>query len=779
MATPAAGPGAAAADVPVGTGDVVVTARNRAERLQDVPLAITALTGEQLATAGVRNLREISYLTPGVTINSAGGEAYTQPIIRGLVNLNGGASDPNVAVFLDGVYIVNNSAISVGLIDIDRVEIVKGPVGTLYGHNGFAGAINYVTRRPGNELRGQFSATIGNDGQRLVTGAASGPLIRDVLSIGLAGAYENYDGGYRDPVNGLRAGGYEKKDFRGSFNLTPATGVSLYGGLYYGKDFFDTISLVYAADNCGALSPGSAALGESTFTQYCGRLRFNPLEVSAVQPASGAAGNRREVYSANLHLDIDTGFATLSAIGGYNRVTQQRFEDFIGRRNNLIFNVTPAAPPPSTVSAAELFGGDSNNRDYSAEVRLTSKQDQRFRWAIGAYYYHNDFTTSTLIGIDASVLPAGKSFSGTAALFATPAGRFSTSNLTLVNGTDEQKSAFASADVDVVAGLTLNGEIRYTHQEKSQDILRNAFVANTVRPYGPARSGRDNFVNYRASIKYKFSDEVSTYASVASGTKAFGFNSRATAFPGEVSFNPEYATAYEVGAKTNLLNRVLTLNVAAYVINTRNLQVQVPSQDPTNTGLITANLGATREKGFEIEAVMSPAPWFHFNVGVGYVDARFRGGAADFGSAGSCAAIPSCSARIRTTKDVNGVTRSFVLLDGLQVPRVSPWQVSTGLTLSGHFSPDVSWFTRGDFRLEDSQFTAANNYNFQGDRTLVNLRAGIETHGISATVFVDNLTKNMTVESSSANTRLNDFVANPVGFLPTPRRYGLTVGYAF
>ena len=766
------------ADATTTNADIVVTARNREEKLQDVPLAITAISGDQIATAGVRNLREIVYLTPGVTINSAGGEAYTQPIIRGIVNLNGGASDPNVAVFLDGVYLVNNSAISVGLIDIERVEIVKGPVGTLYGHNGFAGAINYVTHRPKNKFTGRASATFGNDGQKMLIGSISGPVVNDVFSLGIAGGYEKYDGGYRDPVNGLRAGGYEKKDFRASFNLTPSENVSLYGGLYYGKDNFDTVSLVYAINNCGPLSAGSAALGESTFTQYCGPLAFNPLEVSAVKPAAGAAGNKREVYSSNLHLDIDAGFATLSAIGGYNKVTQQRFEDFIGRRNNLIFNLTPAAPPPSTVAAAELFGGDSNNEDYSIEVRLVSKQDHAFRWALGGYYYKNKFTTSTLIGIDASALPAGKAFAGTAGLFATPAGQFSKSNLTLVNGTDVQKSVFASADLDILTNLTLNGEIRYTKQDKSQDIIRNAFIANTVRPFGPARFGSDDFINYRGSLKYKFSPNVMAYASVATGTKAFGFNSRATAFPGEISFQPEYATAYEIGAKASV-TRALSLDFAAFVINTRNLQAQVPSSDPANTGTVTKNLGGTRAQGFELAGRLSPAPWVELNLGVGYVDAHFQGDARDFGSAAGCLTIPSCAPRVRQTTNVNGGIVRYVSLDGLRVQRVSPWTVTAGLTFKGSFSPEVSWFTHSDFRFEDRQYMAANNYSYWGDRTLLNLRAGIEYHKVSLAAFVDNLTKNKTVESASPNTRLNDFVANPVGFLPTPQRYGITLGYSF
>ena len=775
--TPADSEPQAAAEETVDPGEIIVTARNRAEKLQDVPLAITAFTGEQLEAAGVRNLRDIVYQTPGVTINSGGGEAYTQPIIRGIVNLNGGASDPNVAVFLDGVYVVNNSAISVGLIDIDRVEIVKGPVSTLYGHNGFAGAINYVTKRPGDDYTGRASATVGNDGQLRFIGSVSGPVAPGILSLGIAGGYEKYDGGYKDKVNGLEAGGYKKKDVRASFSLTPTDSVSLYGGLYYGKDHFDTVALVYAIDNCGPLT-GSVTLGESPFSQYCGRLKFQPLEVSPVKPAAGAAGNDREVYSGSLHLDVDLGFATASAIGGYNKVTQQRFEDFIGRRTNLRFALTPVLPGSSQVSAAELFGGDSNNKDHSVELRLTSKQDQRFRWALGGYYYKNKFTTSTLIGVDKSGVPVGQAIGGTGGLFATAAGQFSTTNLTLVNGTDEQKSVFASTDIDLFENLTLNGEIRYTDQKKSQDILRNAFVANTVRPFGPARRDKDNFVNYRVSARYKLSQDVTAYASVASGTKAFGFNSRATAFPGEISFGPEYATAYEVGAKASIA-RELSLDLAVFQIDTRNLQAAVPSSDPKNTGTVTQNLGGTRAQGFEASANISPAPWLRFNFGVGYVDAKFRGGARDFGSAFSCAAIPSCAPRIGTTTNVNGGVVRFVDLDGLKVQRVSPWTVSLGTTLKGDFTEDLSWSAHADFRLEDSQFMAANNYSFWGDRTLVNLRAGIEYQRFSLTAFVDNLTKNRTVESASGNTRLNDFQANPVGFLPIPRRFGLTAGYEF
>lgn len=121
----------------------------------------------------------------------------------------------------------------------------------------------------------------------------------------------------------------------------------------------------------------------------------------------------------------------------------------------------------------------------------------------------------------------------------------------------------------------------------------------------------------------------------------------------------------------------------------------------------------------------------------------------------------------------------FVDLNGLKVQRVSPWTVSVGGTLNGNFTDDLSWFAHADYRLEDSQFMAANNYSSWGDRTLLNMRVGLEYQKFTLVAFVDNLTKNRTVESSSGNTRLNDFQANPVGFLPTPRRFGLTAGYEF
>lgn len=231
-AQPAVAP-AETADAGAGDGEIVVTARNREERLQEVPLAITALSTENLAQANVRNLRDVSYLTPGLSISSGGSEFGVQPIIRGQTNLNGGAGDPNVAVFLDGIYISNNTAINLGLIQVARVEVVKGPVSSLYGRNAFAGAINYVSQTPATDApHASVSGFVGNDQQYSFQGAISYPIIPDVLAARITAGYEHFGGSYKDEVTGARAGGFEKRDLQASAIFTPTPELSVKGSYY-------------------------------------------------------------------------------------------------------------------------------------------------------------------------------------------------------------------------------------------------------------------------------------------------------------------------------------------------------------------------------------------------------------------------------------------------------------------------------------------------------------------------------------------------------------------
>ena len=763
----------AAAALDTGTasgGDIVVTARRHEERLKDVPLAITAVTAETLQDAGVRDLKSIIALTPGVTIDGNSAESNQVPVIRGQYNLNnapGSGGQPNVAVFLDGIYLQNSSAISIGLLDLARVEIVKGPVSSLYGRNGFAGAINYVSKKPTDQWHSTGLARGGEYGTVTLTADVNGPIVPGVLRVGLAGNYQRSDGGYRDSVTGRRAGGFEKKDFKGTFDLDVTDRFNIGGGLYYGNDHFDQTPNVYATNNC---ANGLAV---------CGPYIANPIEISNIPASSGNSGNTREIYAGNLHASYDLGFATLSYLGGYNKVTQRGYQDFTALRNGLTFILNPG---PGTVNVYELFGADNYTRDYSHQLRLSSPQDSSLRLSVGADYFNSRSLNTTLIGLNGGQIPAGQSVASAAnfflaGLFVTADGRPSTSNFTQTVTDEETYAAFGSVDYDILPSLTLSGEVRYTDDRQNLDIQRNSFVANTFRPFGLVPGIKFHFTNYRAAAKYKLSGQTNVYASIATGTKAGGFNGRAT-IASELSYQPEDNTTYEVGIKTSTPDNRFGFEAALYHIDSSGLQINGISDDPQNVGQVVKNFGGTRNTGFELSSFIRPTRGLVVNLGFAYTDPKFTAGSNDINGVAVCALVPSCAGRIVTIQTARGPQRA-VSLQGYQLPRSSKYQVNIAVDYKHGISASLTGFAHIDYRFESRQYSGVDDLYYIPDRSVVNVRVGVGKGPFELALVARNLLNDKTPVYPTQNTQLNNFSNLFVANLPDPRIVSGELTYRF
>ncbi len=820
---PATAPGAATPQTPVATpdtdGDIVVTARNREEKLQDVPLAITSFSSKDLSNANVRNLRDVAYLTPGLSITSGGSEFGVNPVIRGQTNLNGGAGDPNVAVFIDGVYISNNTAINVGLIDIERIEVVKGPVSALYGRNAFAGAINYVSKRPSiSEPHASATGFVGNDGQYSFTGVLSYPVIKDVLGLRIATGYEHFDGSYHDKVTNQDAGGFEKRDLQASLYFTPTPELSVSAAYYYGNDTFGGSAVAYNVNNCGSRTNPPSVQDPSGlgFSQFCGR--FDPdahdVEIPVVSNLTGAAGNDRKVNLASLNVAYDFGFAKLSSLTGYTKVTQQRFTDFIGRRYGAPYLLTPG---PGTVNLLEFFGSNTNTRDVSEELRLQSSADHPFRWQLGGFYFKGRNFSTTILSLDGSPIPAGQNvLAGFPRNSVTTNGQVSDTLAGQTLAHDKQLSGFVGAEYDVLPGLTASGEYRYTNQKKDQLVIRNTGcpsngTANPVTCNGPAPTiylypngttppeGTFKFSNYRGTLKYAVTPGSNVYASVANGTKAGGFNQRAVTAPDgskpDERFDPETNVTYEIGIKNSFFDNRLQLNIAAYHIDTKGIQISGPSEVLTNPGLVTKNFGSVHTNGFEIELAAKVAKGARVHAGVGYSDPKFGKDAFDFGAAAVCASynaatnvftpiIASCAGSVvrlpaGSKYNPSTIARNALSLDGRSLPREADLQLTGGVDLDGAINADWKWTATYNARYESKQYGFNNNISWYGPRTIMNLRVGVENATYSIAAYVNNLTDDHTPEIVSVNARLSDFGGDLDGYLPVGRQYGLTLGAKF
>ena len=845
---PSATPDPAAQTAATGN-EIVVTARNRAEKLQDVPLSITAFSSQQLANANVRNLRDVSYLTPGLSVTSGGSEFGVNPVIRGQTNLNGGAGDPNVAVFIDGIYISNNTAINVGLIDIDRIEVVKGPVSALYGRNAFAGAINYVSKKPSTTTpHASVTAFVGNDGQYSAAGSFSYPLVKDVLGVRVAAGYEHFGGSYRDDLTRARAGGFKKRDVQASVQFTPTPELSVNASYYYGKDTFGTSAIAYNINNCGSRTtpPTGFDIGGSGYSTFCGH--FDPdahaVEVPPMPKFGGTSGNDRKVNLASLNVSYDFGPVKLTSLTGLTKVTQQRFTDFLGRRDGIPFLLTPSG---TFVNLLEQFGSNTNNRDFSEEIRLQSDPKKPFRVQVGGFYFKGKTFNTTIIGIDGSRIPAGQTLApangfGQAIDYTTTDGSISQKRINQSLTHDKQTSGFVGLEYDILAGLTASGEYRHTHQVKDQLIIRSTgcpsyLTAPTASCTGPSdplpapqtpylypngktppRAAFD-FDNYRGTLKYAFTRGSNVYVSVANGTKAGGFNQRSVALPDgsqpDLSFNPETNVTYEFGIKNSFFDNRLQLNIAAYHIKTKGIQISGPSSVPTNAGLVTKNFGSVKTDGFEIEMAAKVARGVRVSAGVAYANPKFGSDAYDFFAAGGCATLVTttgpngpiytvtprgtdplilqCAARVIQAPPgtplnpvpappggTNSLKPKIVLpLDGLHVPREPNLQLTGGIDLEGPMGNGWKWTGSANLRYESRQYGFNNNISWYGPRTIANVRAGVENQTFSISGYVNNLTNDHTPEIVSVNARLSDFGGDLDGYLPVGRQFGVIVGAKF
>ncbi|MES2300741.1 MAG: TonB-dependent receptor plug domain-containing protein, partial [Pseudomonadota bacterium] len=275
-------------------GEIVVTARNKIEKLQDVPLVINALSGDQIIKEGIRDLKDVATKVPGLIVNGGGSETLTRPSIRGLPSTT--ESDPTVAVFFDGAYMPSNAANNVALLDIQRLEVVKGPVNSLYGRAAYGGAINYVSNVPVNKFEGRVLGSLGNDGQRKLQGVLNLPVVDDVFMVRVAAGLEKFGGSWKDQVNGLKQGGFEKRDAQLSFLLNVSDYVTANGRVYYGDDTFEMNPVTFMEPNCGVPVTSFAPFQHLSYT--CGEFKGREFEVNPDSQAPGIRGNDRKVWNS-------------------------------------------------------------------------------------------------------------------------------------------------------------------------------------------------------------------------------------------------------------------------------------------------------------------------------------------------------------------------------------------------------------------------------------------------------------------------------------------------
>lgn len=560
--------------------EVIVTARKFEERLIDLPLSVTAIQGADIESRNIESLADLASSTPGLYFESFNAGSVGTPVIRGLSQQNLGGFDQqisnNVGRFIDGVYQTNRNSAELELLDIERVEVIKGPASALYGRATFAGAINIITRAPKRSFAGKVSATLGTDDDRAARLTIEGPIAGSEVLGRLAVGYISFDGttpNTEDPNDNV--GGFETRSAAGSL-IAPfgdTTTLTL-SGSWTDQDVEHSAQFMQKQLNCGTSAAG--------FTYYCGGADWNGGSVS-ISPEAFGARNQSSQLTAKLVTEFSS-FDLISTIGWAKSESELLFDGDLAAGGashpvcrgvvNFGGQVYPCGlvgVPPVRFVKANAFNGSSNeNEDLSFELRLQSTSDGAMQWSVGAFAFDSDATVDTTYGTDSRGLATGE-------FFATQVGA-------LTGRTDPIGNPVVVADFDTgVQSWALFGILEYDFTEKLGGSIEGRYedekktLQSRVNNFAPstARASRSwKTFTPRLTVDYRLSDNALLYASAAEGIRTGGFNgSFPASAPNEANYEEESNRTYEIGLKANLPESRLTILASAFLIDWKDMQI--------------------------------------------------------------------------------------------------------------------------------------------------------------------------------------------------------------
>jgi len=599
--------------------EVMVTAQRRAESLQDVPVSVSALNAELIRDADITNLADVATRVPSLTFSPfAPGQTIIS--LRGVSsNDDGAGTDNSVAVFLDDVYIGGVAAIDFDLFDLESVEVLRGPQGTLFGKNAIGGVINNRSTKPDTEAaRGRLEATLGNYKQRNIRGFVSGPL-HENLAGKLTFSSRQNDGFVKNIVLNKRQKDQDVQSVRGQL-------------LYHRDDFEALFTTEFTTEDVEDMGRIPAVNGSAPLVDIHRALGGDRDHVT--NPIDGFSDRESIQFSLRMARQFDSG--ELLSITGYRDFSSRWHMDSTGVAYDT--GVPPNCSEPGDTSC----NLDGVNDDIDEEVEAFS---QEFRWASnldGAYnfvaglFYLNEKTHR----IEAFHLTRGLGEQDVGAVdIGPPPGVSDQDNET------NSYAAFGQFSWDLSDRLVFNFGARYTYEEKDIEN-RSEFGFIIEDNFDASLSENWNDLSLKGSLDYRVNEDVLVYASIAEGFKSGGFP--AAPFSAEVfqPIDPEEALSYEVGSKLDLFDR-LRVNASAYFFDYSDIQVQRFGDDCSTAGEMagtcrprifgifqTLNAGDAEVKGMELEFTWLVSDAFTLSGMYSYTDSAFDDGTVLINGAG-------------------------------------------------------------------------------------------------------------------------------------------------
>ncbi|GGB22934.1 TonB-dependent receptor [Sphingomonas metalli] len=723
--------------------DIVVTAQKREQNLQDVPVAVTAITADTLVNRNVTTVTDLPRLAPSLTVTQGAVPTNNSINLRGIGTVAfSTAIEPSVAVIVDDVALLQQAQAFSGLSDIARIEVLRGPQGTLFGKNASAGALNIVSQGPAPTLTGAVTGLATTDEEYRVDAVLSGPLT-DGIGFRINGFYGDREGFIRNLYDGRKLNNDRSYGVRGRLTLDPTPGLTI--DLIGGHSVSESRGTARTFRN----APANAAVFGASLAQTLpgitpGRDNFNTA-------FNGPLFNKSRQTNGSARVTVDLGIANLIAITSYQDWRFRFIEDFD-------YIVGPVLGLPNGITAQSGF----HARQFAQELRVASKGRGPLSYVFGLYY--SDGKTDRFFdrGPSGPVVAAWTSDNGT-----------------------KTYAAFAQGTFDIGRATHFDAGIRANHEDISVNFLNRAIPA--VRPANNATcltqcsgTGADSVVTGKLALRQDLGERVMAYVSYSTGYKGQGFDISTGFTPLRAArpVRPETSDAYELGLKSRFLDNRVQLNVAAFWTDYNDFQAQSGVLLPDNTIQLTLNnVGKVRTRGVEVELQARPVEAFRIDGGLSFTDAKVR----EFQNAQCYTGQTAAQGCLPVTGSATG----FQDLSGKRLSNAPRWKFNLGGTydillptapFDGFVQADMNYQSRVNFDLLGNPLTVEDSY------AIVNASVGIDQHdrgGVRIALFVNNIfdkhyASNLSIASGGSATLLAQT------FTRSARRYaGIRARFGF
>lgn len=598
--------------------EVVVTAERRPELAQDVPISLSVLTAEQIAARGIENVRDLQFSLPNFTSYSQN-NFHPNFLVRGFDSDAANIGfESGLGIYVDGVYMGRPEALTQELADVERLEVLQGPQGTLFGKNTTLGAINVTTVRPTDTFQGAVTAEIGNYDLYRTTGYVAGPLIPTTLDGKVSWFYSDRSG-YVNNAGGSPATVDDDHSYglRGELRLTPTEHLDV----ALRADWSDTRS--HPVDMQITDTPA----GGNPIGVPLGNLETSPRTVDI----NAANRDEREIGGASLTGTYSLNGYTFTSISAARTVSYR----VIGQ---------DADATPIDYLTIDYY---DRERHYTQEFRLSSPDDQRLKYVVGAFYFYQKADSSRAFNLGPALVADAEGIFGAPAFLLSPP-----TIGTISEVATHSAAGYANGSYAITDSLSFLAGLRYTEESKtltaSQSVVPLLGLPGVLGPnpiYVNLANGSDSITDRdwspTAGFSFRFSDAATTYLRYSKGFKSGGWNdtlfnptlginpanpsgpyNAADLQLSRVGFKPESISNYELGAKTEWFDRRLRANIAVFQEDYKDIQVS--RFVGGNIGYLTQNAALARSRGFELDGAALASDHLEIDAAVGVAEARYQ-----------------------------------------------------------------------------------------------------------------------------------------------------------